>query len=246
MTRVTEILRYPLKSHGREELQQVTLEPGTSMPWDRIWAVAHEASKAEPGKWAACVNFSRVTKAPSLMAITVRLDETTETLTLSHPKRPDLSFRPDTEMQSLIEWVMPLVPQNRALPRKIIRLNGRGFTDSDFPSVTLCNHATHRAVEEKADQKLSIHRWRGNIWFNGETPWAERNWIGKDIRIGACILRPREQTDRCPATTTNPETGVQDVDVLAVLDTWGHRDFSVRAEVIEGGQIVVGDRVHPQ
>lgn len=244
MTDVTGIIRYPLKSHGREDLPRVTLEAGTSMPWDRVWAVTHDAAKVEPGEWAACVNFSRVTKAPALMAITAQFDETSETLTLSHPDRPDLTFRPDGEAQKLIDWVMPIVPQNRALPKDIIRLKGRGFTDSDFPSVTLCNHASHRAVEEVAGQALSIHRWRGNIWIEGDDAWAERDWIGKDIRIGSAILRPRENTERCLATTTNPENGVRDVDLLGVLHkTWGHRDFGVRAEVIQGGEIAVGDKI---
>ncbi len=243
MTRLDRILRYPLKSHSREALASVVLEAGTSMPWDRIWAVAHDAAKIDPGKWAPCVHFSRVTKAPALMAITSRLDEETETLTLSHPDRPDLTFRPDSEEQRLIDWIMPLVPQNRALPTRIVRLEGRGFTDSDFPSVTLCNMATHRAVEEKAGQPLSIHRWRGNLWFDNQNAWSERDWIGKDLAIGACILRPREQTERCLATTTNPDNGVRDIDVLGLLDGFGHRDFSVRAEVIRGGEIAVGDPV---
>jgi hypothetical protein len=40
----------------------------------------------------------------------------------------------------------------------------------------------------------------------------------------------------------NPETGARDVDTLMHLrDGWGHQDFGVYAEVIEGGPIVVGD-----
>ncbi len=42
----------------------------------------------------------------------------------------------------------------------------------------------------------------------------------------------RERTDRCAATTTSPETGLRDADTLAALDSWGHSDFSVRAEVV--------------
>ncbi|MDO7663218.1 MAG: MOSC N-terminal beta barrel domain-containing protein, partial [Planktomarina temperata] len=74
MPRVTDIFRHPLKSHGREALQRVTLSQGAAMPWDRHWAVAHEASKADGREWAACANFSRVSKAPLLMAITARLN----------------------------------------------------------------------------------------------------------------------------------------------------------------------------
>lgn len=241
--KVAHILRYPLKSHGREALSRVSLSAGQSMPYDRLWAVAHEASKADGSEWVHCANFSRGSKAPALLAISSRLDEDREVLHLSHPERPDLTFQPDTQGAKLLEWVAPLTPKNRALPDRIVRLDQRGFTDSDFPSVTLCNLASHKAVEEQIDQVLSIHRWRGNIWFDGGEPWIEFDWLGQDVRVGDCILHIRERTDRCLATTANPETGKRDADILGTLEHWGHQDFSVRAEVVQGGVIVPGDRV---
>ena len=242
---VTALYRHPVKSHGREALETVTLAPGQPMPYDRLWAVAHEAARAEPGVWAPCANFSRVSKAPQLMAITAHLNTDRGMLTLRHPDRPDLTFDPDAEAAALLDWVAPLVPQDRALPSHIMRLDGRGYTDSDFPSVTLCNHASHRAVEGQMAQALSIHRWRGNIWFDSEAPWAEFDWIGRDIQLGECVLRPIERTDRCLATTANPDTGRRDADTLKALEHFGHQDFSVRCEVIKGGALNVGDAVVP-
>ncbi len=241
--RVASLWRHPIKSHGREAVETVTLTAGQSMPWDRVWAVAHETSKAGNDAWSPCAAFSRVSKAPALMAVTATLDEATETITLRHPDRPDLTFRPDAEPDRLIEWVAPLMPQNRAASARIVRVPGRGMTDSDFPSVTLCNHASHRAVEQRIGHELSIHRWRGNIWVDGLGPWEEFEWLDRDIRIGSAVLRVRERTDRCSATTANPETGKRDADTLAALKHWGHMDFSVRAEVIEGGEIRPGDKV---
>jgi uncharacterized protein YcbX len=243
MTAVTGILRYPLKSHGREALDQIELVAGQAMPFDREWAVAHDECTADGSDWVPCINFSRVAKAPALMAITCALDEGSGRLTLSHPNRPDLIFDPDTDLEVFIDWVMPLVPQNRALPSRILKLAGRGFTDSDFASVTLCNLASHHAVETQMGIPLSIHRWRGNIWFETDKPWIEFDWIGRDICIGDCVLKVRERTDRCLATTANPETGQRDADTLSALEHWGHQDFSVRAEVLNGGKIRIGDTV---
>ena len=241
MTPVRHLLRYPLKSHGREAVDRVVLIPGQSMPWDRVWAVAHEASKADGTKWVPYVNFSNVAKAPGLMAVTASLDEATEMLTLSHPLLADLSFHPDTEGDRLIEWVQPLAPKNRAQPDRVLRLDGRGFTDSEFPSVTLCNLASHRAVEQQMGRDLSIHRWRGNIWFDGAEPWSEFDWIGHEVKIGGAVLRVEERTERCAATTTDPDTGLRDADTLAALGHWGHKDFSVRARVIQGGPVTLSD-----
>ncbi len=241
MIQVTSLLRYPLKSHGREHLEQVALRAGASMPYDRQWAVAHDAARIDGSEWAPCANFSRVSKAPALMAITSHYDEETGLLTLSHPAKADLSFDPDGDTTGFINWVTPLVPQNRALPDRIVKLEGRGFTDSDFPSVTLCNTASHRAVEQHIGRALSVHRWRGNIWLDGEAPWEEFDWMDRKVRIGSCVLHVRERTDRCLATTANPETGQRDTDILSALEHWGHRDFSVRAEIVESGEIRVGD-----
>ncbi|MEE4187193.1 MAG: MOSC N-terminal beta barrel domain-containing protein [Roseobacter sp.] len=241
MTIVTTLLRYPLKSHGREHLDEVMLHKGEAMPYDRHWAVAHDASTADGSEWVPCAHFSRVSKAPALMAISSSLDEQTGQLTLSHPDRDTLTFDPDTEAARFIDWVQPLVPQNRALPARIVKLPQRGFTDSDFASVTLCNHASHRAVEQRLGQPLSIHRWRGNIWLEAEAPWEEFDWMDRNLRLGECILRPVERTDRCLATTANPDTGKRDADTLGALEHWGHQDFSVRAEVVEGGLIRKGD-----
>lgn len=87
---VTLLCRHPIKSHGREVVQTVSVTPGQTMPGDRVWAVAHEASKADGSDWVPCANFSRGAKAPLLMAISARSNG--ETLTLSHPDRPDLTF----------------------------------------------------------------------------------------------------------------------------------------------------------
>lgn len=240
---VTSLWRHPIKSHGREQLSNVTLIPGQAMPGDRVWAVAHEASKADGSEWVSCANFSRVAKAPELMAMTAQLNG--DQVTLMHPKRPDLTFAPDTQAHLFLDWVKPLMPENRAASARILRVPGRGMTDSDFPSVTLCNTASHRAVETQMGQDLSISRWRGNLWFEGLPEWVEFDWMDRDVQIGDVILRVRERTERCAATTTNPETGARDADTLAALQTWGHKDFSVRAEVIQGGDIRIGDEVQP-
>jgi len=66
---ITSIWRHPIKSHGRESLDDVTLIPGQTMPGDRVWAVAHEASKADGSECVPCANFSRGAKAPQLEVV---------------------------------------------------------------------------------------------------------------------------------------------------------------------------------
>ena len=243
---VTDIWRHPLKSHGREALEKVTMIAGQTMPGDRVWAVAHEVSKADGSKWEPCTNFTRGAKAPQLMAIEAKLDEASGQLTLTHPDLPELQFDPEdpADLPRFLEWEKSLTPANRAASARILRVPGRGMTDTDYPSVTLCNWASHRAVETAIGHALSPKRWRGNIWFDLGEAWVEHDLIGKEIQIGGALFRVRERVVRCLATTANPETGERDADTLKTLrDNWGHQDFSVYAEVITGGDIRLGDSV---
>ncbi len=241
--RVTSLWRHPIKSHGREALDAVTLVEDQTLPWDRHWAVAHDQSTADGSEWVSCHNFTRGVKAPELAAVMARLDEETGAVTLSHPAKPDLVFDPDSDGDALIDWTADMLPANRARSARVVRAATQGMTDSDFPSITLCNMSSHRAVSQRVGRELSIHRWRGNIWMDGLAPWEEFDWIDRDLRIGDAILQVRERTTRCLHTHDNPETGKRDVDILAALDTWDHQDFSVKAVVRQGGRVAVGDRV---
>ncbi|MCV2892847.1 MOSC domain-containing protein [Lentibacter sp. XHP0401] len=241
--RVTQLWRYPVKSHGREALGEVTLTKAQTLPWDRVWAVAHDSSVADGSEWVPCQNFSIGTKAPSLAAINAELDEATGCVRLTHPEIGTLEFDPDTEGEKLVAWAGPLIPENRAQSERVIRASQRGFTDTPFPSVSLMNAASHKAVEDRLGHALEAERWRGNIWLEGFAPWEEFDWIGKRIEIGAAELEIKERVIRCKHTTASPKSGERDTDTLALLkDGWGHQDFGVYAEVTRSGLIKRGDK----
>ena len=240
--RLAQICRHPIKGHGRETLASVRLLAGACLPWDRHWAVAHEAARLEPG-WNPCVNFARGAKAPELMAITSVLDEGTATVTLRHPGQGEITLRPDdpADLPRFLDWVRPLNPESRAQPARIVTA-GRGMTDSDFPSVAILSTASLADLSERMGQDLSPHRWRGNLWLERADPWAEFGWIGREIRIGQAVLRIEERITRCTATQVNPDSGKTDADTLSALEAaFGHQDFGVYATVIAGGMVATGD-----
>lgn len=244
MIRLAAIYRHPIKAHGREELASVLLSAGACLPFDRHWAVAHDAARLVEG-WNRCANFSRGAKAPALMAITSALNEDTRTITLRHPDRPDLTFRPDdsADLPRFLDWVRPLMPEGRAASTQIVTA-GRGMTDSAFPSVSILSAATLADLSARMGHDLSRHRWRGNLWLDGLPPLAERDLIGREITIGTTRLRVEEPITRCRATMADPDTGAIDADTLTALhDAYGHRDFGVYATVIAGGMIHAGDEV---
>jgi len=242
MNRLTRITRHPIKGHGREDLASVSLSPGACLPWDRHWAVAHDAARLAEG-WSPCANFARGAKAPGLMAITSILNEATGEVMLSHPDRGEITFRPDDvgDLPRFLDWVMPLNPPERALPDRIVSV-GRGMTDSDFPSVSVLSETSLAALSEAMGTALSPHRFRGNLWIDGAEPFAEFDWIGSSIRIGDAVLEIRERITRCLATSANPTTGLRDADTLGALERgYEHQDFGVYAVVTKGGRIATDD-----
>ncbi len=244
MATVGALWRHPIKGHGREPLDQVTLEEGRTMPWDRYWAVAHEAARSDGTAWAACVNYSRGSKVPALMAISASVDEARGIVTLRHPERPELSFDPDREEAEFLEWVAPLMPKDRAQSVRIHRVPGRGMTDTDYPSVSLINLASNQDLSENMGQNLSPLRWRCNIHMDGLPAWQECDWIGRTLRVGAVELSVKDPILRCLATTSNPDTGARDADTLGALQAYqGHQNFGIYAIVTKPGAIRIGDAI---
>ena len=241
---LAQIARHPIKSHGREDMTSVLLTAGEGVPFDRHWAVAHDAAKLVAG-WNECVNFARGAKAPDLMAISARLDEQTATVTLQHPAKPDLTFRPDDagDVVRFLDWVRPLNPPDRAQPVQIVTA-GRAMTDTDYASISIFGLGSNAALSTVMGQDLSPLRWRGNLVVDGLAAWAEFEWVGKTVRIGTTVIEVVERITRCRATMANPQTGVIDANTLDALNvTYGHQDFGVYGRVIADGTISVGDQV---
>ncbi|WP_050929305.1 MOSC domain-containing protein [Aestuariivita boseongensis] len=243
---VTQLWRHPIKSHGREALERVTAVAGQALPFDRFWAVQHDHSKHDGEGWADCMNFMIGTRTPGLAGLWAKLDEGPRRVTLSHEKLGKLTFHPDDylEASQFLAWIAPLIPENRAQPRRVVQAGTRGMTDTDYPSVSIMNESSHRAVSQKLGRPIETERWRGNVWFDGLAPWEEFDWLGKTIRVGGTVLQVQDRIERCLHTAANPKTGVRDADTLGALRSgWDHQDFGVYAQVIEGGDIAIGDKV---
>ena len=239
---VASLWRHPIKAIGRESVDRVSVTAGQTMPGDRLWAVAHEASKAVDGEWARCSGFIRAASSPALMAVEARREG--EMLHLTHPDQPSISIHPETDGAALVEWLRPLVAEGRAAPVRLVRAaQGHGMTDTPDPSITLGNLTSHRIVEARLGRELSIHRWRCNIWVDGLAPWEEFDLMGKRFRIGTAEVEAYARISRCEATSANPQTGRRDADLLSILDGYDHRDFTIGLKVITNGEIALGDAV---
>ena len=166
MATVAQIWRYPSSRMGAKPYV-CTASAGKTLPWDRHWAIARENSAADGSVWVPCQNFSRGAKAPLLMAINSNWDGICGKS--SAPSRFTRSaVQPDDvgDQKRFLEWSAPM-PENRAKSRAFDPRRECGLTDTDYPSISIGNLSSHRAVSQKLGRDLSVLLWRTNIWLDG-------------------------------------------------------------------------------
>ncbi|MEM7732886.1 MAG: MOSC N-terminal beta barrel domain-containing protein [Pseudomonadota bacterium] len=244
MAEIRAIWRHPIKAHGRESVPRVHLTEGQTMPWDRTWAVAHELSDADGSEWASCRKFTRASAVPAVQGISAQVDERSRRLTLSHPHIEDLCFDPDGEQDAFLNWVRQIMPAAKPQSVRLIRSATHGMTDTNYPSISFINLASHHAVACVTSPDLSPQRWRCNVHLDGLDAWEEFDWVGKKIRAGEAELRVQEPIERCQVPAANPTTGAKDTDILgALMRGFGHVNFGISAVVTRSGAMAVFDKV---
>ena len=245
---VNQMWRYPIKSLGAEEVERVLLQEGRTFPGDRVWALTYENSRFDPSSpaWAPCQVFLRGSIAPLFAAVSARTDPKTGIIKFSHPQLQDIDIKLDniSDREGFVNWVRPLCPKNAPQPSRLCKVEGRGMTDTDYPSISLNSISSLADLSKRVGVHLNPRRFRGNLWLEGLNPWEELLLVGKKIKIGGSQLEVIEPIVRCNLTKTNEKTGVRDVDTLAALeDNFGHKNFGVYCKVLKTGEVSESDVV---
>ncbi|MFV0472750.1 MAG: MOSC domain-containing protein [Pikeienuella sp.] len=249
MGRLAAIRRHPVKGLGEESLTSVALAPGRHLPHDRAWAVAHGKSAFDPAApaWVARRNFVVQANSPEMARIACAMDEATGAISLSHPALGALKADPATEGARIADWVAPVAAGSGPGPYILVRQPESGaLTDIADAHVSIGSLATLRALSALAGRELAPIRFRMNLWLDGFEPWAEFDWIGREIAIGGAKLTVTARVARCNAPAASPESGTRDIAVTKLLHAnFGHMDFGVYAQVMKGGAVAIGDEARP-
>jgi hypothetical protein len=143
-------------------------------------------------------------------------------------------------------------PTCRPINEKYAEPQDRVSFADGYP-VLLTNAASLDALNEwlladgAPEGPLPMNRFRPNIVVSGAPPWAEDDWLGRRLRIGAVTFRVVKPCDRCVVTTTDQETGERGHEPLRALG----RHRNVNQKLLFGtnlipdstGPIAVGDPV---
>lgn len=246
--RIEYLYRYPVKGLSAEALEAAEVAEGGAIPWDRAFALAQGDSGFDPAHpaWLPKTNFMCQMRNARIAGLRALFDPRSGRLAIEAPDGSGVAADALTEAgRAEIErfLVAFLGADARGTPR-FHHIAGHVFGDQRRPVVSLIGLASLRDFETRLGAHRHRRRFRANVWFSGAAPWAELDWVGRELQMGGAVLRVTKRIARCKATEVNPLTTERDADPLAELRRlYGHSDLGVHAEVIEGGRFAVGDGI---
>ena len=243
---IAEICRYPVKSLCAEILSEAELTAGHGIVNDRRFAIALEAGDFDLDNpdWLSKRHFLNLMNDEKLaeLGLIFDKDQGVLALTVGGERVAEGRMGENGGLAPVERFLESFMPGKGRL--RIVQVPGRMLTDVPDALVSIINSATVHDIERAVGRPVDRRRFRGNIIIEGGTAWEERDWTGRDLRIGAAALRVVEPINRCAATSVDPKTAMRDINVIKALQkSFGHVECGVYAEVTGPGTIRPGDKV---
>jgi uncharacterized protein YcbX len=247
--KIHAIHRYPVKGLTPEPLARAPLAVRQTFPYDRMYAIENGPSGFDPLKpgYLPKQRFLMLMRNPRLAELRTAFDEASHTLTIRSENREAArgDLRTLEGRASIERFFAEFCAGELRGPPKVLRAEGHSFSDVSRKVISIINLASVAALEDVVGQPVHPLRFRGNLHIEGWPAWHEFDLLNAEIAIGpSARLKVVKRIVRCAATEVDPDTGIRDIEVPRILmNTYDHMDCGVYAEVIEGGEIAVGDSV---
>jgi MOSC domain-containing protein len=247
--KIHAIYRYPVKGLSPEPLARTHLAVGATLPADRLYAIENGLSGFDP---AAPRHFPKqrylmLMRNERLARLRTRFDDATHTLVIEQDSREaargDLRT-PDGRAAVESFFAQFCADELRGAP-KVLHAPGFSFSDVASKVVSIINLGSVAAIENVVGAPVHPLRFRGNVYVTGWPAWSEFDLLGREITIGkAARLKIVKRIVRCAATNVDPDTGIRDLSIpQTLMQTFGHADCGIYGEVVEAGEIAVGDEL---
>jgi uncharacterized protein YcbX len=245
--KIQAIYRYPVKGLSPEPLARTQLQVMETLPGDRLYAIENGPSgfEAAAPRHQPKQRYLMLMRNERLARLRTRFHDMNHTLIIEtegrEAARGDLRTSPG---RAAIEaFFAGFCADELRGPPRVLHAPGFSFSDVARKVVSIINLASLVAIEDVVGRPIHPLRFRGNVYVSGWPAWRELDLVGREITFaGRARLRVVKRIVRCAATNVDPGTGVRD---LAIPDTlmrsFGHADCGVYGEVVEGGEIAVGD-----
>ncbi len=247
--RLDHITRYPIKGLSPELMEVIDLAVGEGVPHDRRFAFAQGDSGFDTAApvWMKKRNFACLAANPKVAALRTAYDPVRQRLMLGDGQAGvEADLTTAEGRAAAAAWVTAFMGEDARGALTLAEAPGHAFTDIPEKAVSIIGLASVAALEAEMGMKLDPLRFRANFLFTGAAPWAEFDWVGREVMLGGARLRIFKRIQRCAATEVNPATAIKDAPIpLALRKAYGHADMGVYGEVIEAGRVTVGDQIIP-
>jgi len=246
---IQAIYRYPVKGLSPQALEAARLTPGGTLPADRLYAIENGPTGFDPAAPAYFpkTRFLMLMKNERLAALHTDYDEATHTLTIDSEGREAVraDLRTSEGRLAVEAFFRRFMPHELRGPPKVLFGDGHSFSDVARKVVSIINLASVAAVETAIGAAVNPLRFRANLYVAGWPAWHEFDLLNREISIGKeARLKVVKRIVRCAATNVDPDTGIRDLEIPATLmRTFNNMDCGVYAEVLDGGDVVVGDEI---
>jgi len=245
---VVEMLtRHPVKGFTPEQVQSVTLAPGSGFPWDRSFAVEDGPSGFDPNApgHVSKQKFTVLAKIPAVARVRTRFDDASQTFHAEAPDAAPIAARLDTNegRDAFAAWLTDVLRDDIRGPLRVLPApGGHRFFDHPQGLVSLINLASVRDIERRIGRHVDPLRFRANIYVSGWPAWSELETENRTLTSGDTRMRVFKPITRCAATHVDPDTGARDIEMVETLHReYGHLLCGLYLHVEQGGELKVGD-----
>jgi len=261
---VASLWRYPVKSMMGEELSASDVTD-RGLLGDRAYAIVDNsdgkvASAKNPRKWPTLFDFRATYAEPERLTAKippvrialpdgtfVKSDQSDRDSILSKALNRDVTLRAARDKPLAAEGLWPDMGglSHRNTIKEFTLVQGTFF---DAAMVHLLTTATVDQLRELYPQgRFEVRRFRPNIVVqlsSGEKGFAENEWIGRTVAIGADVrLNITGACGRCVMTTLPQGDLPKDPGILRTIAEHNKANIGVYAAVMCGGTIRRGDPI---
>lgn len=226
--RVVGLWRYPVKSMGAEELAEVEVS-WHGLAGDRRWAFIRDGVVQSGFPWLTLRERGEMSHyRPSFV----------------EPARPDQSPTVvRTPSGASFDVADPALGEELWPGGARVIKQNRGIFDT-FP-LSLITTQTMARLGEEVGARLDVQRFRPNILVEAaeEAPFAEDDWVGCVLRIGALRMRVDKRDGRCAVITIDPVTTERNPAILRAVARDRQGCLGVYGSTVEPGRVAVNDPV---
>lgn len=247
--RIQAIYRYPVKGLSPEPLTRTLLEVMETLPADRLYAIENGPSGFEPAapRHQPKQRYLMLMRNERLARLRTRFQDTSHTLTIETEGREAArgDLRTSQGRAAIEAFLAGFCADELRGPPRVLHAPGFSFSDVARKVVSIINLASVAAIEDVVGRPVHPLRFRGNVYVTGWPAWREFDFLGQEITVArGPRLRVIKRIVRCAATNVDPDTGIRDLSIPdTLMRSFGHADCGVYGEVVEGGEIAVGDEL---